>query len=77
MAIKTPRGLPLALIIERRLLKEVHLWSKVTHKNVLPLIGITTEFDLTVSTVSPWMKKGNARDFVRSKSVDPRPLVRL
>jgi len=53
----------------------VHAWSKLDHANVLPLIGITTQFELTVSIISPWMEKGNARDHVRDKSVDPRPLV--
>ncbi|KIM61203.1 hypothetical protein SCLCIDRAFT_122635, partial [Scleroderma citrinum Foug A] len=57
-------------------LKEVHAWSKLVHPNVLPLIGITTQFELTVSVVSPWMEKGNARQHVvRDKSVDPRPLI--
>ncbi|KIM61269.1 hypothetical protein SCLCIDRAFT_1182000, partial [Scleroderma citrinum Foug A] len=59
-----------------KFLKEVHVWSKLSHPNVLPLIGITTQFDLTVSIISPWMEKGNARDHVRDKSIDPCPLVR-
>ena len=57
-------------------MKEVHAWSKLDHPNVLPLIGITTQFDLTVSIISPWVEKGNARDHLRDESVDPRPLVR-
>ena len=85
MAIKTPRGgspgdaetIKVRTIrVLRLFLKEVHAWSKLAHENVLPLIGITTQFDLTVSIVSPWMEKGTARDHVRDKSVDPRPLVR-
>ena len=91
MAIKTPHyGLPgdeevievrtinllrPALILGQKFLQEVHAWSKLAHANVLPLIGITTHFGMTVSIVSPWMEKGNARDHVRDKSVDPRPLV--
>ena len=66
----------LALILGKNFLKEVHTWSKLNHPNVLPLIGITTDFECTVSIVSPWMEKGNARDFVQNKSNDPRPLVR-
>ena len=53
----------------------MHTWSKLDHPNVLPLIGITTQFDLTVSIVSPWMENGNARDFVHTEFVDPCPLV--
>ena len=64
-----------ALIRGKNFLEEVHTWSKLDHPNVLPLIGITTDFEKTVSIVSPWMEKGNARDFVRNESIDPRPLV--
>ena len=63
------------LIIEQKFLKEVHAWSKLDHANVLPLLGVTTLFDLTVSTISPWMENGNARNYVQDKAVDPRPLV--
>ncbi|KAL4064354.1 kinase-like protein, partial [Scleroderma citrinum] len=57
-------------------LREVHTWSKLNHANILPLIGITTEFDQTVSIVSPWMEKGNARNFVCDRFHDPRPFIK-
>jgi len=63
------------LILEQKFLKEVHVWWKLDHTNVHPLLGITTEFDLTVSIVSPWMENGNAHNHVQNKTVDPRPLV--
>ncbi|KIM61191.1 hypothetical protein SCLCIDRAFT_122578, partial [Scleroderma citrinum Foug A] len=56
-------------------LKEVHVWSKLDHTNVHPLLGIITEFELTVSIVSPWMRNGSAHDYVQNKAVDPRPLI--
>ena len=56
-------------------LREVHTWSKLHHRNVLPLLGITTDFDYTISIVSAWMEKGNAHDYVQDPAVDPRPLV--
>ncbi|KAL4072066.1 kinase-like domain-containing protein [Scleroderma citrinum] len=55
--------------------REVYTWSKLRHKNVHPLLGITTEFDHTISFVSAWMEKGNAIDYVQDKEVDPRPLI--
>ena len=58
------------------IVREVHAWSKLCHKNVLSLLGITTEFDRTISLVSVWMENGNAHDYVQDKEVDPRPLVR-
>ncbi|KAI6122852.1 hypothetical protein EDD17DRAFT_1559652 [Pisolithus thermaeus] len=32
-------------------LREVNIWSKLQHSNVLPLLGITTEFDRTITTI--------------------------
>ncbi|KAG6330032.1 hypothetical protein ID866_9059 [Astraeus odoratus] len=57
------------------ILREAHLWSKLDHENVLPLMGITTDFHITVSLVSKWMAKGNAHSYVQDKAVDPRPLI--
>jgi len=64
-----------SLRLQQHTLKEVHLWSKLRHENVLPLIGITTEYDLTISIVSRWMQNGNAREYVQERNRDPRPLV--
>jgi len=91
VAIKTPRGGPpnfdsikvvINIIFLRHssdilqcVLKEVHVWSKLRHENVLSLLGITTQFDLTLSIVSPWMSRGNAHDYVQDRAVDPCPLV--
>lgn len=76
VAIKTARGsLPGDESTIKRVLKEVHLWSKLRHENIVPVLGITTEFELTVSIVSPWMEKRDARKHVRDTSIDPRPLM--
>lgn len=92
MAIKTPRGGPpgdaetvkvlsiitfsLALILGQHFLRKLHLWWTVRHEHIIPLLGITTDFDRTVSIVTPWMAKGNAHDHVQDRAIDPRPLVR-
>ncbi|KAI6108839.1 kinase-like domain-containing protein, partial [Pisolithus croceorrhizus] len=55
--------------------REVHLWSNLRHKNIQLLSGISTDFNMTVSLIHPWMEKGNAFDYVQNKSVDPRPLL--
>ncbi|KAL4078957.1 kinase-like domain-containing protein [Scleroderma yunnanense] len=76
VAIRTSRtGPPNDESTLKKLLRVVHLWSKLNHPNVLALLGITTDFDMTVSTVSPWMEKGNAHDYVQNTAVDPRPLI--
>ncbi|KIM60381.1 hypothetical protein SCLCIDRAFT_946908 [Scleroderma citrinum Foug A] len=58
----------------KRVLKEIPIWSELKHDNILPLLGITTDFDFTMSIVSPWMQLGNALDYVQNEAVDPRPL---
>ncbi|KIM61188.1 hypothetical protein SCLCIDRAFT_908849 [Scleroderma citrinum Foug A] len=76
VAIKTPRASPPSSESNiKKFLQEVHVWSKLDHANILPLLGITTEFDWTVSIVSPWMEKGNTRDYVQDEAIDPRPLM--
>ena len=63
------------LTTDQKVVREAHVWSKLDHKNVLPLIGITTDFDVSISLVSKWMTIGTAHDYVQDRSVDPRPLV--
>ncbi|KAG6330634.1 hypothetical protein ID866_8457 [Astraeus odoratus] len=55
--------------------REIHVWSKLRHENILPLLGIATKFDRTISLVTEWMPLGNAHDYVQDRSIDPRPLV--
>ncbi|KAG6335699.1 hypothetical protein ID866_3379 [Astraeus odoratus] len=76
VAVKTAiRGSTTDEDMIKKVFKEVHAWSKFKHENVLPLIGITTDFDFTVSIVSRWMVLGNARTYVQNPAIDPRPLV--
>ncbi|KAG6331953.1 hypothetical protein ID866_7137 [Astraeus odoratus] len=76
VAIKTVRSDPpneVDTIAE--VLREVHLWSKLRHDNIIPLLGITTDFEHTVSIIAPWVSNGNARKYVESGDHDPRPLL--
>ncbi|KIM61268.1 hypothetical protein SCLCIDRAFT_912632 [Scleroderma citrinum Foug A] len=59
----------------QKLLKEVHVWSKLDHENVIKLLGLTAAFNHTLSIVSPLMSRGNAFDYVQDPDVDPRPLI--
>ncbi|KIN98588.1 hypothetical protein M404DRAFT_157433, partial [Pisolithus tinctorius Marx 270] len=56
-------------------LNEIYIWSQLQHENIIPLLGITTNFGHTVSMVTEWMEQGNAHQYVRDVAVDPRPLV--
>ena len=45
--------------------------------NIAWVSGITTKFDYTISLITQWADKGSAIDYVLSRAVDPRPLVRV
>lgn len=76
VAVKVLRsGPPEDVAAIKRVLTEVYLWSKLNHENVLPVLGISTSYDLTVSLVVKWMERGNAHVYVQDPSVDPRPLL--
>ncbi|KAI6025737.1 kinase-like domain-containing protein, partial [Pisolithus orientalis] len=51
------------------------IWSQLQHENIIPLLGITTKFDRTVSMVTEWMERGNAHQYVQDIAVDPHPLL--
>ncbi|KAI6104196.1 hypothetical protein F5141DRAFT_1065023 [Pisolithus sp. B1] len=72
VAVKTVIGVTQA--DRKRALREAHVWSKLDHSNVLPLLGITTDFDNAVSLVTTWMERGSAHRFVQNRHIDPRPL---
>lgn len=76
IAIKTARGSPpVDDRMIKRALREVHTCSKLRHQNVISVLGITTEFDGTVSIVSHWMENGNAHDYVQNTTINPGPLM--
>lgn len=63
------------LTFSQKILREFQRWSKLKHPNVLPLSGVTTKYEQTLSLVTDWMEKGNAHNYVQDRAVDPRPLV--
>lgn len=60
----------------KRILREVDVWSKLHHQNVVRMFGITTEFDSTISIISEWVPMGDAHAYVQNIENDPRPLLR-
>ncbi|KAG6326713.1 hypothetical protein ID866_12376, partial [Astraeus odoratus] len=76
VAIKTPRCAPPddreAL---KCILREVHLWSKLHHDNIVRMRGISAEFGFTISIISDWMGMGDERTYVQNNAIDPRPLL--
>ncbi|KAI6000349.1 kinase-like domain-containing protein, partial [Pisolithus orientalis] len=55
--------------------REVHVWSKLRHENIVRMLGISTQFDYTISIISEWMPLGNAHTYVQNIENDPRPLL--
>ncbi|KAI6014913.1 hypothetical protein PISMIDRAFT_687935 [Pisolithus microcarpus 441] len=76
VAVKIFHGTPPGNIDPlKRILREVHLWSKLRHDNVVRMIGISTEFGSTISIVSDWMALGNSHSYIQNVENDPRPLL--
>ncbi|KAG6329518.1 hypothetical protein ID866_9572 [Astraeus odoratus] len=76
VAIKIVHSVPLGDEKSIRcVLREVYVWSKLRHPNIVPLLGITTKFNHGVAIVSEWMQNGNAFDYVQDRNIDPRPLL--
>ncbi|KAL4070075.1 kinase-like domain-containing protein [Scleroderma yunnanense] len=76
VAIKTFRsGPPEDLNTLKRIFREVHLWSKLSHENIVRMHGICTEFEDTISVISDWMGMGDAFTYVQNQENDPRPLL--
>ncbi|KAI6130692.1 kinase-like domain-containing protein, partial [Pisolithus croceorrhizus] len=59
----------------QRLFREAHTCLKLRHENIIPMLGISTEFDSTLSIISEWMPLRNAHDYILNTENDPRPLV--
>lgn len=60
----------------KRIFREVHIWSKLRHENIVPMFGISKDFECAISIISEWMPMGNAYDYVQNTNNDPRPLLR-
>ncbi|KAG6332887.1 hypothetical protein ID866_6205 [Astraeus odoratus] len=59
----------------KRILREVHICSKLHHENIIRTLGISTDFGATISIISRWMEMGDAHTFVQNTDHDPRPLL--
>ncbi|KZT36422.1 hypothetical protein SISSUDRAFT_1049933 [Sistotremastrum suecicum HHB10207 ss-3] len=70
--------------LAQKIAREMKVWSKVTHENVLAFLGFCffpnishTGSSAQLSLVSPWMKNGTAVQFARANpTVDRLPIIR-
>jgi len=53
--------------LAKKLAKEIRIWSKLKHENVLPLLGYLIEgSNMMPSLISEWMEKGTLRESMKS-----------
>ena len=61
------------------MVRELQIWAKLNHKNVLSLLGYTVDGGLYyLSLITEWMSNGTAMQYIRAKgeSVDLLYMVR-
>ncbi|KAG8945792.1 hypothetical protein FRC03_001633 [Tulasnella sp. 419] len=60
----------------KRLFREVNAWRRLSHPNVVPLLGFSFDLDGLPSFISPWYSNGNIVTYLRSNpSKDRLPLI--
>jgi len=60
----------------KRFKREVSIWARLDHPNVLPLLGLAELPGLSLSLVSLWIETGNAHTFLSVNPKAPRlPLI--
>ncbi len=58
--------------------REVRLWSKLNHPNVLPLLGYFLEGPMAIPNfVSQWMKNGTLVDYMKHRPLDAHEMCRM
>jgi serine/threonine protein kinase len=50
----------------QRLRREIEVWKRLSHANIVPLLGTTDDFGPCTAMVSPWMDNGNLTVFLES-----------
>ncbi|KAG0701590.1 kinase-like domain-containing protein [Suillus ampliporus] len=51
--------------VEEALRRELGMWKRLGHTNIMPLLGITRGFSPYISMVSPWFENGSLTAYLR------------
>ncbi|KAG6375756.1 kinase-like domain-containing protein [Boletus reticuloceps] len=62
---------------QRRLRREIKLWLKLDHKNVIPLLGTTENYGDFPAMVCPWAENGILTDYLDRCNNDLTPPLRF
>lgn len=49
---------------DQRLRRELRVWQRLNHENILPLYGTTSDFGTHASMVCPWLENGNLNKYL-------------
>jgi len=55
-------------ILYQRLRREIEVWKRLSHKNIVPLFGIAANFESGIGMVSPWMDNRDLNFFLSARS---------
>ncbi|KAI0798115.1 kinase-like domain-containing protein [Abortiporus biennis] len=65
VAVKSIRNVnPRSLKVRNRIEREVNVWSRLSHPNVLRFLGIVTDIGHFIALVAPWQENGNISEFI-------------
>ncbi|KLO18726.1 hypothetical protein SCHPADRAFT_844657 [Schizopora paradoxa] len=56
--------------MKRRLNRELRVWQKLDHENIIPLYGTCMDFGHYVSMVCPWYEKGSIRHHLDTRGLE-------
>lgn len=59
-------------LLYQRLHREIRLWQRLTHDNVLPFHGTTSGFGPHKAMVCSWAQNGNLNDYLRDSELPLR-----
>ncbi|KAG8751789.1 hypothetical protein FRC14_007619 [Serendipita sp. 396] len=55
--------------LKKRLSREMDVWWKLEHPNIVPLLGYVDGFGPLHSPISPWYENGNASDYLKREGL--------
>ncbi|TDL27047.1 kinase-like protein [Rickenella mellea] len=63
--------------LSKRFRREIMIWNKLDHPNILPFLGVADLPGLTGSLISPWFQNGNCMEYLYRNPDAPRlPMMR-
>ena len=57
--------------------RELKIWGRLQHKNIVPLLGVVSGFGPLPSTVSPWFRNGSLSRYMVDRQISKSMKQRL